>query len=37
MTCPDLSVDQMKEVEPSWFSLDGYTPHEGKLRAEVAV
>jgi thymidylate synthase len=37
MTCPDLSIDQVKEVEPAWFSLDGYTPHEGKLRAEVAV
>jgi thymidylate synthase len=36
-TCPDLSVAQLRHVEPSWFRLDGYTPHQGKLRAEVAV
>jgi thymidylate synthase len=36
-TCPDLSIEQMKQADPSWFSLDGYVSHMGKLRAEVAV
>ena len=35
--CPELSVFQLKSVDPAWFSLEGYAPHEGKLRAEVAV
>jgi thymidylate synthase len=36
-TCPDLSIEQLRQVDPSWFALDGYAPHQGKLRAEVAV
>jgi thymidylate synthase len=36
-TCPDLSIEQLRQVDPFWFTLAGYTPHEGKLRAEVAV
>jgi thymidylate synthase len=36
-TCPDLTIEQLHQVDPSWFSLDGYEPHQGKLRAEVAV
>lgn len=36
-TCPDLSVAQLLEADPAWFSLDGYDPHRGRLRAEVAV
>ena len=36
-TCPDLSIEQMRQVDPAWFALDGYVPHQGKLRAEVAV
>jgi thymidylate synthase len=35
--CLDLSVEQMLEADPAWFSLDGYEPHKGRLRAEVAV
>jgi thymidylate synthase len=36
-TAPNLGFDQMAHVDPSWFSLDGYEPHQGRLRAEVAV
>jgi thymidylate synthase len=35
--CPDLAVTQLMRVDPGWFALDGYMPHEGRLRAEVAV
>jgi hypothetical protein len=29
--------EQMRQVDPAWFALDGYVPHQGKLKAEVAV
>jgi thymidylate synthase len=35
--CPDLSIEQMQKADPAWFSLDGYKPNPGRLRAEVAV
>jgi thymidylate synthase len=36
-TCSHLGFDQLRKIDPSWFSLSGYTPNPGKLRAEVAV
>jgi thymidylate synthase len=36
-TCPDLAIEQVKQVDPAWFRLIGYDPHRGKLKAEVAV
>jgi thymidylate synthase len=35
--CSYLSPDQLLKADPAWFFLDGYAPHPGKLRAEVAV
>jgi thymidylate synthase len=35
--CRTMSVEEMKQADPSWFVLDGYAPHQGRLRAEVAV
>jgi thymidylate synthase len=36
-TAPDLTVEQLRCVDPSWFRLRDYHFHTGKLKAEVAV
>jgi thymidylate synthase len=35
-TAPDLSIEQLKKVDPSWFSLYGYTYNDTPLKVEVA-
>jgi thymidylate synthase len=36
-TAPDLAIEQLKRVDHSWFGLQNYRAHRGRLKAEVAV
>jgi thymidylate synthase len=38
--CYELKIDQLRTLDPTWFKLEGYTPHAGQpggRRPEVAV